>query len=161
THSDDPNCANNCGTSGFILHRGETKTFTLTYSLTSTPPAGGATPLATGLNRPWAVATDGSRVYWSENDPGQAPIRSVPISGGSVAAIATGLAEPDAIAVDGTSVYWVERNGGDNGVLKKAPKGGGSSTLLVNGLHNAQNFLALDAASVYFGDGNPGGSGSI
>ena len=116
--------------------------------------------VATGLNRPWAVATDGARVYWVENDVSQGVVRSAPVTGGAITTLATGV-EPSAIALDESYVYWIERNNGSNGVLRRVPKAGGTPVTLASGLRNAQNFLAIDATSVYFGDGNPGGGGSI
>jgi hypothetical protein len=118
-------------------------------------------PIATSLNRPWDIASDGARIYWVENDAAQGAVRSVSVAGGTVLTLASGLASPCAIAVDGSFVYWIERNGGSNGSLKRLPLGGGSIVTLVTGLTNAQNHIALDASSAYFGDALSNGGGAI
>lgn len=117
--------------------------------------------LAKELNRPWNLAVDGSFVYWVENDLSAGALRKILKNGGTVTTLASSLAEPSALAVDESFVYWLERKSGSNGSLKKVAISGGLITTLATGLNNAQNHLAQDAFSLYFGDNLPGGGGAI
>ncbi|MCK9423782.1 MAG: DUF5050 domain-containing protein [Bacteroidales bacterium] len=119
------------------------------------------TTLASNLDSPWSVCTDGSFVYWVEGNMSTGAVKKVSVNGGDVTTLASGLPEPRAIAVDASSVYWIERNNGSNGSLKKVPVNGGDVTTLVTGLRNAQNHMALDANNIYWGDGKAGGGGEI
>lgn len=120
----------------------------------------GTKTLAGGLSHPWAITIDNQSVFWTENNVLNGAIKSVPKAGGPVTTLATDV-EPVAIAVDSSNVYWIARNNGDNGSIKSVPKVGGIPVVLVQGLHNAQNFLAADDQYLYFGDGLVGGGGAI
>lgn len=134
-----------------------TKSASATVTVTASSPK----TLAYGYYHTFNVATDGSRVYWVENDNSAGAVRSVSVDSGPVTTLASGLVEPSAILVDANFVYWIERNNGNNGTLKKVPKAGGGITTLVSGLKNAQNYLADDGTWLYFGDRKPEGSGGI
>jgi len=119
------------------------------------------TTLASNLNSPWDICTDGSYVYWVEGNISNGAVKKVSVNGGEVITLASGLPEPRAIDVDASYVYWIERNNGNNGSLRKVPIDGGAVTTLVTGLRNAQNHMALDADNIYWGDGKAGGGGEI
>jgi len=119
------------------------------------------TTLASNLNSPWTICTDGSFVYWVEGNISNGAVKKVSVNGGDVTTLASELPEPRAIDVDASYVYWIERNNGSNGSLKKIPINGGTVITLVTGLRNAQNHMALDADNIYWGDGKAGGGGEI
>ena len=56
------------------------------------------------------IALDATNVYWSNEDfnKGQAQIRTMPKTGGSVTDLVTTTASPRELAVDGGRVYWSE-----------------------------------------------------
>jgi hypothetical protein len=67
--------------------------------------------LATGQDDPFAIATDGIGVYWTNNANGAADAGSVmrvAVDGGSPVALATGLSQPRYLAIDDTRVYWTD-----------------------------------------------------
>jgi hypothetical protein len=77
--------------------------------------------------------------------------------GAGIVAIASGEPLPLDLAIDSTSVYWVETGpSGDcttsSGSVRKAPKGGGTATVLAQG-ELSPVALALDGTSAYWGDG--------
>ena len=96
----------------------------------------GATPtvLASGLDAPTAIATDGINVYWTETGPdvvagapvtGAGLVRKCAVTGCGNAPtnVATGLTLPGAIALDDANVYWTEAGTtADGGKIWKAPK---------------------------------------
>jgi hypothetical protein len=109
------------------------------------PLGGGSAPTVfAAATSPWAIVTDGTNVYWSDDDS----IYGAPFtSGASPVTIASGQAFPFDLAVDGTSVYW--SSGSGTGAVMSAPKtGGGTPTTLASGMGNAR--LAVDATSLYF-----------
>jgi hypothetical protein len=93
-----------------------------------------ATALATGLNAPTALATDGVNVYWIERGvdvangqsvSGVGSVRRCAISGcdNLPTTIVSGLTYPTAIALDQRNVYWAEWGSGPTtGRIGVAPK---------------------------------------
>jgi len=93
-------------------------------------------PLATGLNSPTAIASDGVNVYWTEMSNPDANVALVAPNGAGVVrkclvsgcnnaptTIASGLSSPVAIALDDRHVYWAEGGtGSGDGRIWQAPK---------------------------------------
>ena len=107
--------------------------------------AGGAVPaptvLAPGRSGPWAIAADGTNVYWTENGG----VMSVPQGGGAPAVLAQ-ASSSHAIAVDAENVYWADSSG-----VMRVPIDGGAPMTLFSGPTDAQG-LAVDATRVYWTD---------
>ncbi|HVR00939.1 MAG TPA: hypothetical protein VMT47_02305 [Polyangia bacterium] len=73
-------------------------------------PVAGGTPvaLATGLDQPRSLATDGASLYWTQG-VGQGKIMKLDLTpGAKPIALCDGLAQPRAIAVQGGVVYWTD-----------------------------------------------------
>ena len=89
-----------------------------TTSATSSSATGGNTAactptlepvvLATGQWGPQRLAVDGERLYWSDHDPWQGRIMSVPLGGGPVEIVADGLGRPRAIGLTADDVLELE-----------------------------------------------------
>ena len=115
---------------------------------------GGATPLATDLERPWAIALDSSDLFIVTGDDGA--IHRVPRGGGTSTKIAQGQDSPYGVAVDDDFVYWTTQGGPfdmpcDNtgGALWHMPKSGGPATELATGLACPYQ-IAVDDTGVYW-----------
>jgi sugar lactone lactonase YvrE len=82
---------------------------------------------------PFAIAVDGSHIYWAVSGPnegaGGAIWRSA-LDGTGAATIATGQAHPTGIAVDSTHVYWANAN---NGTINRSGLDGSDLTTVVSG----------------------------
>ncbi|HEY2730132.1 MAG TPA: hypothetical protein VGK52_09320 [Polyangia bacterium] len=73
-------------------------------------PVAGGTPvaLATGLDQPRSLATDGASLFWTQG-VGQGKIMKLDLTpGAKPIALCDGLAQPRAIAVQGGVVYWTD-----------------------------------------------------
>jgi hypothetical protein len=78
-------------------------------------PTGACQVISNGNNGSYALATDGSFVYylWPFGAGGASGlIREVPVGGGAKQVIAVGGTDLQDIAVDATSVYWINREAG-------------------------------------------------
>ena len=113
-------------------------------------PVGGTdlpspTPLAVARSHPFAIAADGTSVYWTEDGS----IMSVPRDGGASNRLASATSAR-AIAVDAENVYWADSTG-----VMRVPLGGGTPATLFSGPTNALG-LAVDETHVYWTDATAG-----
>src|SRR5262249_21580999 len=108
--------------------------------------------------RPWALAADGTSVFWGDLDSGTIVSASSRVeASGSIATLAIGQGRPIAIAVDDTMVYWVDNLTGQVATVSKL---GGIPTGLARedgGLWS----VALDAHHVYWTNGLTGKIGVV
>jgi hypothetical protein len=129
------------------------------------PSSDGSCPdpctLATGLNHPFEMTSDGNNVYWTEfgDDVGTAngSVKSCPLAGcgSGPTVIAQGQLNPRGIAVDAQNVYWSTGSyGGINGGIMSCPIAGcsGGPKRLANA--STPFGIALDANYVYWVDGD-------
>ncbi len=89
------------------------------------PIAGGVPTMLAAATDPWAIATDGATVYFTDGDS----ILSVPRAGGTPTTLATNQPFPFVLVVDGTTLYWSTARG--DGAILSMPKTGGTPTTLV------------------------------
>jgi hypothetical protein len=144
--------------------------FTATVTLNQVGKSGGPiTQLASDgmsstIGSPWAVASDGTNVYFTTGviidsngvqQLGSGTVQQVPVGGGTATTIAQNLSGPYAVAEDSTSVYWSTFAYGESntGQILKAPKGGftdgGTPQALVYGV-TAPGPLVVDDGQVFF-----------
>jgi hypothetical protein len=113
-----------------------------------------------GASIPVAIATDGTRLYWSDvvGPPGTSKVSAGPLASGTgpgpgpVATLGTGLSvsgNPRTLAVNATNVYVIS----NSSVVQIPLPSGGSSTVLATGNPIS---LAADASGVYWVDGTAG-----
>ncbi len=117
--------------------------------------------LASGLNHPFMMTSDDTRVYWTEfgDDQGTAngSVKSCPVAGcGSGPLVyAIALLNPRGVVVDAQNVYWGTATYGNvNGGIWSCPIAGcanGPKQLATAGIPYG---LAVDGAYVYWVDGD-------
>ena len=139
-------------------------------------PDGAATDpcmLADGLDRPFKVVSDSSRVYWVEygdRQGGNGSVRSCAVTGcsGQPLTYATGQMEPKGVATDEANVYWTTTaapplDGGAPyaGGIWKCPVAGcqGAPTLVAPAIRPSD--LLTDGAFLYWPDPSPTGPNSV
>jgi hypothetical protein len=99
-----------------------------------------------GLRRPYGLAQDAARLYWTdrgvEGDPASGAIRSVAKQGGPVATLTTGVS-PWAYfcCVAAGRVYWTEY---DTGRVRRVAAGGGPAETWEQGLESPGQIAARD-----------------
>jgi hypothetical protein len=105
----------------------------------------------TSWGRPWALALDASKVYWTDNEPTGAVLVQTK-GGGAPTVLYANRAEPAGIAVDATNVYWTETgfHNPTHCVVMQAPLTGGAPTTLWDGAQGYPYSVVVDATSVYW-----------
>ncbi|MBI3184083.1 MAG: hypothetical protein HYZ28_18275 [Myxococcales bacterium] len=115
---------------------------------------GEGTAMASSLDSPRRIATDGTHVYLSVSGPAAlalGKLQRVATAGGLLETLAEGFSSPDAIAVDADSVYLVDGDG-----LWRISKQSGAKTLLDPAPTNhlfGDTDLALSGAEVALATG--------
>jgi hypothetical protein len=118
-------------------------------SVMSVPLDGGTpTTLAADQGAPFSIALDATNVYWA-NLTGNRAVMKVPVGGGTPTVLADAGASL-AIAVSGGDVYWVT-----DSTIMSVPTAGGTPVTLASRQGGAE-FIAVDAANVYWTDGTAG-----
>ena len=118
-----------------------------------TAPLSGGAKTFSASTYPYAVATDGTNVYWASG-LGNGQVMQEKASGGAAITLASNQYYPNTIAVDAKNLYWTTGQGGA-GTVMSAPIGGGTpATIAANQADPAA--LALNSTRVFwvnFGDG--------
>ena len=125
-------------------------------SVHGAPLAGGraaALDIAPSPDSPRGIATDGARIYWTNEGPDAGVVMSAQVDGGGRVALSGQQAASKDIAVHGGFVYWT--NSGD-GTVMRAPAGGGAAPTAIATGHGAAWGIAVDT-SVYFSTHADGG----
>jgi hypothetical protein len=111
---------------------------------------------------PCALAIDEDTVYWSDYYPGS--VNAIAKSGGVPRSLYAGDERlPCGIAVDATSVFWlgIKAQSGTSGVaVLAAPKGGGTSVVIVEDPSISRVPLMISGSSLFFVRANAAGNGS-
>jgi hypothetical protein len=121
-------------------------------TVNSLPVAGGTpTVLASGLDSPSSVATDGARLYWNAYWTGD--IMSIPIDGSEEPTVhANGGSELGGPVVDATNIYWCSPKAGTIWVI---PKNGTQAKELVSGQPYPQALVMHDQ-TLFWANGDSG-----
>jgi len=113
----------------------------------------GRTTLASNLNVPVMVATDGTTVFFTETGlspaNSSAGLRSVPANGGTIRTLTT---RPGVVGVtlSGNDVYFANLDFNTGGELLRMPKSGGTATSLAKGLDVVTHLVVLGDRLYYF-----------
>ena len=121
------------------------------YSAIFKLPLAGGTPamiFAFGQGSPYAIAADGTGVYWALYDDltESGKVMKMPAGVGTPITLASGPA-PGTIALDATSLFWTDPIAG---TLSKVPLDGGTPIIVASGLADLTGDIAIDAHSVYW-----------
>ena len=124
----------------------------------ATTGCSGTPTLLTTTSSAAGIATDGTNVYWAEENGN---IKSCSVNGCvTPSTLASGQGTPVLVAVDSTNVYWANVSGGT--VMKCAKGGCGSNPTPMASGQNAPYGIAVDSTSVYWtNSGNGGTTGSV
>ncbi len=124
----------------------------------TTCAATGACVIASGLNAPWIIAADETRVYWTEagtsstSDDGA--VKSCPLTGcgAGPTVYAANVNLPRMLVIDATNVYWgTYDDGTGSGGIWSCPLAGCASPHAVASASQPYG-MALDATYVYWVD---------
>ena len=102
------------------------------------------TTLASGQERPYALAVDATNVYWV-NNVAAGSVMKVPIGGGTPTTLASGQMDPFGLAIDSTAAYWTTADG----MIGSVPLAGGTPTTVASAQDNPQG-IAVDSTSLYW-----------
>jgi PKD repeat protein len=111
------------------------------------------TEIATGIEVPRRLASDGVSVYWI----GSSTLYSIPITGGTVTALVTGLSDPQALVFDGDRVVWSEMppiGAFLTGRIRAIPKTGGAAETLVANAAMPFTLARASNGDLYWADGS-------
>jgi hypothetical protein len=132
-------------------------------SIVSMPIAGGTpTVLADAQPEPTAIAVDDQNVYWTTlgglpategYTPTNGGVWAIPIGGGMPVPLATGLTFPGPLAAGNGSVVFAVSVPGNGSALMSVSRSGGPATMIAT-TDRAVDSIVLDAAKVYWIDGN-------
>jgi hypothetical protein len=109
-------------------------------------PLAGGTPalLVSGAYQPsLGIAVDGTRIAWSAFNGNAVYI--APLTGGSATVVASGQMQVGGVAMDASYVYWATQ-----GVLKRAPRAGGTATTLATQSSGTYGPVVVDATRAYY-----------
>jgi hypothetical protein len=112
---------------------------------------GASTPLASSQPGPYAIATDGSSVYWTNSE--DHTLAKTSTSGGPVTPLASSVLQWG-VATDGSYVYYATSTSPN--AMMKVSVNGGSATLLASG-QNSPVFIKVDSTSLFWtNEADPG-----
>ncbi len=100
-------------------------------------------PVLAGGTHPWAIAIDGSRVFWNANGDGN--IWRTPTESGTSTTVAIALNGPVDVKVDATYAYFTSA-----GEVSRVRKDGAGLLESIARNQIASEYLALDAAHIYW-----------
>lgn len=112
--------------------------------------------IASGLNHPYRIAVDSTRLVWTE--PVNGRILSCPKSGcGGTPTVVVQQGAPHQIVLDMDGMVWVDGEGatGDRRILRCGLPCAGNPTVIASGLAYPED-IAVDARAVYWADTNDG-----
>ena len=117
--------------------------------------SGGGTPtvLASGEVGAWAIAVDGTSVYWTNQDSRR--VMKVAVGGGTPVMLATGASAaqvPWDVTVDADAVYWSTYN--SPGTVMRAPLAGGTPATLAQGQNGPRNIAVFGASAYWINSGS-------
>lgn len=124
-----------------------------TGKILQVPKGGGVSTYANSESFPWAIANDGTYLYWADASSNSL-VRQGTISSGQIINDASGKSTPWGVAYFNGEVFYTTLAGG---TVEKVPVGGGTVTTLSSG-ESSPWAIAADATGVYW---TANGSGEV
>jgi hypothetical protein len=115
-----------------------------------TPIAGGTTVDFATATQAQYVASDGTNVYWSDQDLLGGAFVMLPVGGGTSTVLAKDLTNPGEIAIDGANVYFANSSTLFGTKFWKVPAGGGTPVMVALSPDFAAYEIAADATNIYW-----------
>lgn len=107
----------------------------------------GVASIASGIQlTPTNLVSDGTSLFWVSSIGPGGPVSSMPVGGGAITTIVTGPVAGGFIAVDDVNVYYYSNSGG----IYRAPKAGGTPSVVINPGANLGGVAALGANLYWF-----------